>query len=135
MAYSNENMWPGCWWCDQFGSVPLRGFTTHGCTSATVNFCPMCGQPLTEEAKSKMKRLHFIFDGTIPISKWGTTESAVPAPYTPVLCYYPLLAKEGKASVHEGWIDASSEWHSNAAPGLPELTTHWMPMPAPPKKE
>lgn len=54
MAYSSENMWPGCWWCDQFGSIPLRGFTTHGCTSTTVNFCPMCGKPLTEEAKSKL---------------------------------------------------------------------------------
>lgn len=135
MPYANENMWLGCYWCDQFGNVPLRGFTTHGCTSATVNFCPMCGKPLTEEAKSKMRRLHLIFDGTIPIGEWGTTESAVPAPYTPVLCYYPLLAKEGKVSVHEGWIDASGEWHSNTVSKLPELMTHWMPMPAPPKKE
>lgn len=36
----------GCSWCKEFGSIPLRGFTPHGCVSTTVQYCPMCGKHL-----------------------------------------------------------------------------------------
>ena len=86
----------------------------------------------TGEEDEPQRRRELVFDGTIPVGNWWRTESAIPKAYTPVLCYYPLLRRQGKACIHEGWIDASGEWHSETAPGLPELATHWMPMPAPP---
>lgn len=43
-----ENKNSGCWWCKEFGKVPLRGFTTHGCTSSLANYCPICGKSLSE---------------------------------------------------------------------------------------
>lgn len=36
----------GCSWCDEFKGISLRGFTTHGCISTIVNFCPHCGKDL-----------------------------------------------------------------------------------------
>lgn len=36
----------GCSWCKEFGTIPLRGFTPHGCIQRTVEYCPMCGKHL-----------------------------------------------------------------------------------------
>ena len=37
----------GCSWCKEFKGIPLKGFTTHGVQSTTVNYCPRCGKKLT----------------------------------------------------------------------------------------
>ena len=33
-----------CWWCEKYGTVPLRVFTIHGCQSIIVKYCPLCGK-------------------------------------------------------------------------------------------
>ena len=33
-----------CWWCEEYGTVPLRVFTKHGCQSIIVKYCPLCGK-------------------------------------------------------------------------------------------
>lgn len=38
-----------CWWCKNYGSVPLRVFTEHGCQSIAVKFCPLCGNRIVED--------------------------------------------------------------------------------------
>lgn len=60
-AKPDRNQWKGCFWCKQYGSVPLRGFTEHGSTSITVKYCPNCGKPLTEEALAEMVDLFKVF--------------------------------------------------------------------------
>lgn len=39
---------PSCWWCKEYGTVPLRVFTIHGCQSITVKYCPLCGRKLED---------------------------------------------------------------------------------------
>ena len=56
--------WMGCGWCREFGTMPIRGFTVHGCTSTTAHFCPKCGKPLTEEAWTELERRIEGNDGT-----------------------------------------------------------------------
>lgn len=45
-AKTEEKKTNGCSWCEEFGSIPLRAFTPHGCISRTVHYCPMCGKQL-----------------------------------------------------------------------------------------
>lgn len=52
----DRSRWNGCEWCRQFGSIPLRGFTPHGCTSTTVRYCPRCSKPLAEDAWAELER-------------------------------------------------------------------------------
>ena len=47
-AEREERRNDGCGWCKEFGAIPLRGFTLHGCTSTTVEYCPMCGKHLVK---------------------------------------------------------------------------------------
>jgi len=53
-AKLGRSRWEGCWWCKDFRTVPLRGFTPYGCMSTTAHFCPNCGKPLTEEAWAEL---------------------------------------------------------------------------------
>jgi len=52
----DRSKWNGCWWCKEFGSIPLRGFTLHGCTSTVARYCLVCGKPLIEEAWAELER-------------------------------------------------------------------------------
>lgn len=63
-ALLDKSRWKGCEWCRQFGSIPLRGFTPHGCTSTTVKYCPCCSKPLTEDAWAELERRIGGNDGT-----------------------------------------------------------------------
>ena len=42
-----------CWWCKNYGSVPLRVFTEHGCQSITVKYCPLCGKKIKEKQNAR----------------------------------------------------------------------------------
>ena len=41
------------WWCKEYGSIPLRVFTTHVCQSIIVKYCPLCGEKIDKEEGNK----------------------------------------------------------------------------------
>lgn len=42
-----------CWWCEEYGTVPLRVFTIHGCQSIIVKYCPLCGKKIEGEENNE----------------------------------------------------------------------------------
>lgn len=42
-----------CWWCKEYGAVPLRVFTINGRQSITVRYCPLCGKEIKDEEEEQ----------------------------------------------------------------------------------
>lgn len=48
-----------CWWCREYGKIPLRVFTIHGCESITVKYCPLCGKKIESKKEENNNDRNF----------------------------------------------------------------------------
>lgn len=98
--------------------------------------CSTCPYGKANNCGAEMQADHLIANG-VTVQEWISVKDRLPKPFTPVLVYrqsfgtLPPYIKVDKMTL---WNDDTQVWTDDVG-NWKNVTTHWMPLPQPPKGE